>query len=467
MLRPACAILVSSAIAASPRSAHDLHKVDFSGGASGVDGGVPNKESTAEIRASNEPVSQAEVDAILRDMVESSKDDLGLPRGAPDVRLWGHEAENIRNDSVSPAEYHREEFSSEYVHRKGNTSVFILRGYGRKWAIKYHRHCETKWDPIDPIVVEAYFLSQLADMPDLTHKLLYYSTAIDEPQIEGKLRSVVRTCPNGQTPKVRYLLTERVGISVSAYASNRQGGRVDVGTAVKLGLQMMHLLRRLHEKKSFIHGDAHNANFAVSPKTGNLILIDFGRAKLVNPELDFPQGEKTLLPGVTSPEIECHLNLSQWENRQIKPSFRDDIYRVFTNMALLIHGEDLAHRIYQLCDGIEDAKARHSNSDQKLWEHFYMNFKEKRNMFNSQIVKFQSPRPQYLQTRYLNLADRIIGTRFDLEIDRMIELFQVAVNTLRKTTIAAKPDYATIIHAFEQILKLSDPEHEPNTRVKF
>jgi serine/threonine protein kinase len=430
------------------------------------------------------PKTQSELDIVLRLLEANRRENLFRKRMVPDKALWTDTThEKLRARIFPDSRFWQTErtvvLGSPPIYQSGDTGVFNLpHEAGDAWVIKYHRYCpDPSIDPIDPTVVEAFFLKDLESIPGLTHKLIYFSAPIDEPQQVGKLAAVGGHCDDaGTRPKVRFMITEKVGISVSKFAEN-MGGTVSVRVAVKIGIQMIKLLEKLHTQKGYIHGDGHYGNYAVHPTTGNLILIDFGRSRLVNPGVDFAQGEDTPQPGIvpTPPgsrdSVWCHTYLSQWESRYRKPSFRDDVYRAFINVAILMYGDRLFDGINQMCRGIDAYYKRRFQSGMRAsqfkWEDCYLDYKERVNMFDGLMAKFAAS-PDVPVGIPFRLSTLVRDTALERHEAVEIGHFEDALKILRDTRIKDKPRYRAIVSFFSKIVQLADSTpHTVSTTVDF
>ena len=196
------------------------------------------------------------------------------------------------------------------------------------WAIKYHNYCfDSIIDPIDTTLVESWFLEKLATA-GITHKIIYFSRHVEGLPSGGKLPNV--SCPDnpGVVPVVRYMITERVGMSVNAFLDKVK--TIPFRTVMKIGGQMIELIERLHRFDT-IHGDVHGGNFAF--RDGKVILIDFGRARIVDSD-DLLVEPK--LQDLNSIGYWFYPVLSMWETEWFKPSYRDDMFRLVQLVASLV-----------------------------------------------------------------------------------------------------------------------------------
>ena len=234
--------------------------------------------------------------------------------------------------------------TSPFIWKEGKTGVYAIEGIPQK-VIKYHAYCwDPETDPYDSIVVESYFMNRLArEAPGITLNVDFYSGYVDDlgslPHDQRKLLDV--QCPKQETegveiyvlPHIRYMIMDKVGPSLKQYMMTRPDGRIEFLEAMRLGKEMIQLLKRLHHL-NIIHGDAHMGNFAFKsddvPNSG-LILIDFGRAEFVDDE--------TAAKDPTLPHCQLfHPNVAIWEIFGCKVSFRSDVYRAVKMTAMSLYG---------------------------------------------------------------------------------------------------------------------------------
>ncbi len=233
----------------------------------------------------------------------------------------------------------------------GDTSkstVYPIAGYGGKWAVKYTMFCPV--DGLDPVERESTFLKLVnRNAPSVALRHLYTSESIALPDQRGKISRLHIDCGGGTSlPRVRYIITEKVGLNL--HQIGLRNGNQPVHIVAALGIQMIRLVKQLHAM-NIVHGDIHPGNVAVSlRKPRNLILIDFGSAMFPLASLreqdfmDDSNGEEM------DPDwVSCHPFLSVWESEGQPASFRDDVYRVVQSMAVLMHGIGYAENMAMFC----------------------------------------------------------------------------------------------------------------------
>ena len=260
------------------------------------------------------------------------------------------------------------------IYKHGQTGVYELRELPNK-IIKYHAYCyDRKYDPIDAVVVETYFANRVALADSrLTVRVDFYSAFTRITTVSPKIEDP--NCPdlvddNGNfistiRPQIRYLIMEKVGLSLDEYMRAQKYGTIPFIIAMKLGGQMIDLLRRLHAQ-NIVHGDAHAGNFAFSDSSNKkLILIDFGRAELLDAEFQAAADPATFCPDEF---YSMHVLQGWWEMRLCKRSFRDDVYRAIQNVATSIHGTDHIMFLKSLMTRKGFPKYIEIKSEAKFWE---------------------------------------------------------------------------------------------------
>ncbi len=412
---------------------------------------------------------QRKSEAALNHMAisEDRLDEFGRIRAIPSQFHWTFQRE-IMPEGIFPSESGRFAFIEPLgrcLFRGPKWAVFELPNQPNA-TIKYSRYERGKIgaERYDPILREAHYLKLLEDVPDLANRVLYYSGPIQSPAVDGKLRAEIgksSTAFPGGLALVRYIITERVGLNLAEYRTWNHG-MVNPDVAVKLGIQMIRLLQRLHEAKNAIHGSVSLKSFAVSLKTGNLIMTDFEKARIVDPNFDFVNGEDTSTAGSSTPVINCRAVQSQWEDRSIMPSFRDDVYRVLISVAMFIHGYAFDNYFTDICEYLYYYYAMHQPDAQWYMQEHYRNMKEKSNFFNSEPFLTEL---DLIPRRPLLIKNALQGTELEAKSEDVLVHFEKALRVLRATRIHEKPNYEAIIAELSEIVKMADGTPEANTDV--
>ena len=289
--------------------------------------------------------SQTELEKLIRQHASSLRDHLGLERVAPVPYLWGIRQERIPRRLYRPSEtrvsgkpnlirIHLE--AALYV--SATTGVYSIREMRGK-VIKYHVFCAgSDFDSIDPTAVEAFFMEKLGPV-GISPKVYYYSRPlIGTFSYVGHLPKTTEVkCPNPRVhPRTRFIIMERVGLSLYKYMAARPGGRVPIMEAMKMGIAMIELVQELHEE-NVVHADLHLGNFAFAitrdGEKRRLRLIDFGRSKIIG------KRDKSRPVCTSSAVVKAHPYWTKWAMRNCKPSFRDDVYLTVQMVAMLMYGQ--------------------------------------------------------------------------------------------------------------------------------
>lgn len=356
------------------------------------------------------------------------EDPLGsVLRMQPAERLWRAYAELV------PASVFPENFiqlDQRPIGESEHSKLYGLKSHN-SWVIKYHAFCPSEFEPTDSILRESYFLGLVnSRAPHITHKLKYMSGPY-YPKIFSSIKLPFKAgigCPaDGSVPVVRFLITERVGISLWGLVDSFPDEKVDFTLAIELGIEIFALLQELHAI-NIVHGDVHPGNIAFrgSDRTSELILIDFGRARI---------GTRYPASFARSPRPLCHGYNSPWESiygSDYPYTFRDDIFRVFLVVAAMIHGSDHKFAQENICEG--------KNAGRFLK---YLAFKNDVNIFDTDIGTTEFRLLPHLPRVWKSHASRIS------------DLLLRGLNYARELSYEAEIDYAYLAGILEDILDLT------------
>jgi len=330
------------------------------------------------------------------------------------------------------------------IYRAFRTAVFSIRELFGK-VIKYYMYCESVDDPLDAIVLESFFMEKLASQGICPH-VYYYSDYMTWglsrypfiPQLRtGKILQTKCNEEPTKPPNIRYMIMEKVGISVEDWATGYALRRpfIDV---MRVGAQMIVLLEKLHDL-NILHGDAHWGNFAFkSGMKGDLVIIDFGRSRIINEKLDY--GGKTPKDdeGFCEGSDWLHVNTGKWEMKSCNPAFRDDVYRAVQNCAMAIYGSHL--RAYLDSIAYEDSPDVDRYKTVKNAASF-----------------FEIP-PDTEDKNGFSLEGWVPDDKLGLI---RAELRKISDETARNNdNPLTKPAYAKIIESYKNIIVLLDPDLE-------
>lgn len=223
-----------------------------------------------------------------------------------------------------------------------------------KLALVYRQFCGSSAHPINPILIDYWFLQflQLTEIVPAIYDVSspMYASEIVSPWweirneqvslklLDGKFQ-INPNCRNDVVPEIRYLLMERLpGSSVSAIRNRffyeedeRKDGMVPVTVAIDLTIKMVRTVEKLH-KFNVVHGDAHFGNFIAGPDN-SMKMIDFERARIFN------RHEMASTSTCDPTVLRRSRWNSPWESQKCVSSFRDDIHRVFVCFGIMLHGD--------------------------------------------------------------------------------------------------------------------------------
>jgi serine/threonine protein kinase len=332
-------------------------------------------------------------------------------------------------------------------------------GIPTSMAIKYqafHDAVDSTGDHEDSIPREAFFLGLLGGS-GIANEVLYSSKRMDVSETEYLEMLTVaspKLNPNvihdyrvssGERLFIRYLITEKVGESLYHFLLMQSPPKrvVPFSQVIDLGLGATLLLKRLHAK-NIVHGDIHPGNVAFKfplrekPYGDNrLVLIDFGRAR-IGPQ----QGGEE--PVVLDTVKNCHEYFSQWEIFNMAPSYRDDMYRLMSLMAMLAHGRSYAVHLGKACLLDTDERGEPIIAE----EENFLDNKLRSNLFD---VEMNIP---YNPTRTYSLKTLLQGTQYSDVSGQISQIFHQIMSHIRSLREAEKPDYNLVISHLAAIQSL-------------
>ncbi len=431
---------------------------------------IPAPSRFYELRLQGLPAAtfttQAQLDVELRKMDAETQDSPGVSKLLPSMptKLMEYLRPGIIEGLSGEIS-----FGDELL-RGRDVGVYVI-GNADEYVIKYYRVC--LFDPISSLVAEAFFLEDLDNLllfdPPIAPKFVYLSGPADD-DIKRSAKMLIREAMRSECiddsktnertlliPRVRFMISERVGTDLNKYMRRQPGAKVPVEKALSLGIQIIRLLQKLHTKKSYIHGDIHLGNVAFAPDSEErLVLIDFGNARVVSSS-DFTYGENTSCTGEKAPQqprVWCNALLSQWEAKRIKTSFRDDVYRALFGVAMLIHGYRLRDAINGICGYIFGLEIQGNDASRRAWEDYYVQIKETDNVFHTSYETINARRSRDPITMLFLLEERLMGARLASHVEHIKTIFANILNYVRATPIQNRPNYDWLAKQFEAILNL-------------
>lgn len=165
------------------------------------------------------------------------------------------------------------------------------------------------------------------------------------------------TC--GRFNEYNYMIMELLGENLSELRRRQPDGRFSMGTALKLGIQMMKALEAVHDL-GYIHRDVKPSNYAMGltgVKRHTTFLIDFGLARrylLSGGEVRPPRDSTGFRGTARYASINSHLSKDLGR--------RDDLWSIFYMLIEFIQGQ-LPWRKLKDKDQIGDMKVKYNTPD--------------------------------------------------------------------------------------------------------
>ncbi len=182
--------------------------------------------------------------------------------------------------------------------------------------------------------------------------------------------------------------------------------------------------------------------YADKSRPDKLILIDFGRASEVPPNIFSAFAPDPPLPSpLTKDSIQCHGYTSPWESRKMLPSFRDDLFRLMMCMAELIYGSQHHRAFNRVC-----------SDDEYL--SIYWALKMEENIFDISIPTLVSDDSRDRNIQYFHLADVLRGNAL-LKENQIRVAFMLILDSIRSLRLYEKPNYELLS---QQVLNLIKAE---------
>ena len=259
---------------------------------------------------------------------------------------------DLENSHLTPLLYHtfdyfvedRESFKFTISRRIGHSataSVFNVIEWPSR-VVKYQSNCFLLDIPIHPLEIDYWFLKAL-DGLGVAPRPLYLSPPVKYSQpVSTKThfkmdRAELDECTQNPQSSIRFLVMEKISLPLTRLLS--QVNRLDVPTALDVGIKMMKTIKRIHDA-GIIHGDIHLGNVGfLDPLRTRIVFIDFGRSRFHSLGSTRKVREKFSL-------VSCVL--SKYELEGYSSSFRDDVIRIIEVIALLMNGNTYIDYIEKL-----------------------------------------------------------------------------------------------------------------------
>ena len=221
--------------------------------------------------------------------------------------------------------------------------------------LKYQVNCAEIVDParregedsIHPLVKEAVLVGFIREMK-IASKILYLSGARKFEQLPLSLktdftmpRAYRELCLAHPSSSLRFALVERAPTTLHDVLNGEQKKGLGLRDAVKLTLELLDLLEKLHSK-DIVHGNIHTDNVVVEQSSDkSLKLSDFAYAFFNSDNLHKE-------PLIREPHSFSHPFLSAYNIQGYRSGFRDDLFRALHVLATLMMGSDFVSFIASL-----------------------------------------------------------------------------------------------------------------------
>ena len=209
-------------------------------------------------------------------------------------------------------------------------------------VLKYQCDChEEIIGEVHPVLLDWWFLRYLEPL-GISPKARYVSPPSSlktvNPARSPKLRRIRMTkddwrlCRYAPAGSVRFLVMQKAGESLHQRMSRSANQRMSLERLIQLGISSIRVIRTLHEEAGVVHGDIHAGNICSHPFDENeVMLIDFGKAFFVK---DMPLDDEQ----IREPLSWSHALFSPWDILGKRPGKRDDVFKIFLTMALVLNG---------------------------------------------------------------------------------------------------------------------------------
>ena len=235
------------------------------------------------------------------------------------------------------------EISFSRIVARSRFSVIYRIAQHPNLLIKYQGQCDSYDEDIHPLLLDAWYGSQ-ANRYDLAPRIVAISPAA--PLCPGRFgkcsfgisdKEFDARCGAKSSGTIRYMIMEKfegtnlVQFRTSIYAT--RSGSLGLENALRLGIELMSMLRVLHEDAQIVHGDIHAGNIMIHQGIEGLSMnfIDFGMSKKISND--------TLLP--TTPVFPrglwYHRSCTPWQIDGFAWARRDDVMKLIYVMYQSMH----------------------------------------------------------------------------------------------------------------------------------
>ena len=232
---------------------------------------------------------------------------------------------------------HKLLISNSYVYNGHETVIFPVFG-NDNILVKFQADCHEVKSPdtVHPLIKDFFYGQRASELgiaprPIFLSPPVRFARSLITNQFTMRGIDVDECILRGGT--VRFLVVERKSGYRDLHALTRKflDGMVPFQDAMKIGYNLVHVLRKLHLEGFTIHGDLHPGNILVEDKTLNVQLIDFGRSGINTRKLsELPVREDCKW---------CHPSLTHWQMEGFDWSMRDDVFNAMRVIALIMNHE--------------------------------------------------------------------------------------------------------------------------------
>ena len=213
-------------------------------------------------------------------------------------------------------------------------------------VIKYQTNCDLLRQSVHPLIVDYVFsniaadaFSEFEELSRPVMKPLYLSPAALFPVTSTRKTSFAMTVSEWEKCKnhhatVRFVVLPRAMQCLNKLRMSEKTNQLH--SLLNAGALLVRTIGHLHNVAGIIHGDIHAGNICFL-KTGQVVLIDFGKAGFVEEEEH----------AASRPDLKyVHPAQSPWQMAGFRSARRDDIFKALFTLADSVHqGKLFEHAI--------------------------------------------------------------------------------------------------------------------------
>ena len=406
-----------------------------------IDNTAPTEQESLTTKI---PTTYYELFKVIKKITSNPIDQFGRKRLTPSKEYWATGTENIpmfdENGQFIGVELTRLDippiFYGEY------TSVFNLKGDPSK-VIRYNvvSFTEQSKRELCSTATNYWFLKRLEYL-NIAPKVYYYSAPLDPIKVQLKEGDIgkVRILPSKESKtqhEIRFMIMEKVGPAIYTYMCSLTDRKTTFADAIRIGGQIIEMIETLHSL-DIVHGDIHMGNVAVD--NNRLVLIDFGRSRIISECEQMEQCIKVRSHYWISPRISC------WEMQKYSYSYRDDLYRWMQVVAGCMYGD----KYLSYMDHVNYSKEEWSDEVYESMRNYAIDMKLKGEIFELPLMEITSIFPENIKRSFS--LDEIVS---DSEtVDDVRRLLGEIVTHVLQVNLFSKPDYGLIKGKLIEILAL-------------